>query len=273
MFINEITIVGDTSTVLIGADLTWSGGSYGYVLQDVQANPAPLEGSSLQHPRRWGGIGGNRIPGIRNIRLTGLVLARNIDEANRLRDDLVEAVYASVDPVKLRFTRDSVAVEWEAYLSGSPDISSALSSGGMWAASFDLVFVAEDPRIYSQTSETITPSTGGSAATNDGNTSTYPVFTIGGPASGTITGLVLENETSGEALTLTGISLVAGDTLLVDCTPGFERVQKGSTSYIGSRSSDSEFWALDAGSSTVSYSATGGTPATISCAFRHAWSS
>lgn len=51
--------------------------------------------------------------------------------------------------------------------------------------------------------------------TPGGDDQTYPTWRILGPASGSITSITIENETTERSITLTGFSLVAGQTLVI----------------------------------------------------------
>lgn len=279
MYVPQVTIVPPSglglSSVVVGRSISFAGGGYGYLLGSLRANPARLEGESRSMPRAWGGMGGSRSPGVRELTLTGKILARNFDEANRLWSRLLATCYGHEEPVRLRVTRDGVPTQIECWLSGEPEVTPA---GTLNDLNFNLHFVADDPRFYATSQSSATITTGGVVCVNAGDAETFPAFTVEGPSSGTITAFTVRNETTGEKMELSGISVGSGQTLIIVMKPGFERLQRGGASYFNNRSADSVFWGLRGGQSgggtnTVSYTATGATPTSVTATWRSAWSS
>jgi hypothetical protein len=94
---------------------------------------------------------------------------------------------------------------------------------------------------------------------NDGDVDTWPVWNITGPGSG----LILRNLTTGLLLSLTA-TLGAGESVEIDTTPGAKTVTKNDgTNLFGSLSTDSELWALAAGSNSIQIELTGATSASV----------
>lgn len=88
-------------------------------------------------------------------------------------------------------------------------------------------------------------------ALNSGDVETWPVWQIGGPGSA----ITLRNLTTGEYLTIAGISLNAGEYITVDTrptgtTPKTVRLADG-TSVFSALTATSSLWSLPVGSSSV----------------------
>jgi hypothetical protein len=101
------------------------------------------------------------------------------------------------------------------------------------------------------------------ACTNAGSFETRPTVTITGP----ITGPAVVNQTTGQAVSFTGMTLAATDVLTVD----FAAKQ----SYLNGvfRTADvlSSWWVLPPGTTTVQVTGTGATGSTMTVAWRDAW--
>lgn len=159
-------------------------------------------------------------------------------------------------------------------------------------ATLDVELVASDPAIYDNTltSLTLDPfessggldwdtsswplnwgaagTGGGSTFTNTGSWETWPVFTISGPTSGTLSNPIIENVTTGERLALNangGVSMTSGQSLIVRTHPA-ERSIAFSTgaSRRGKLSDDSVWFPLDAGTTELRFRASGSTTG-VSC--------
>lgn len=101
------------------------------------------------------------------------------------------------------------------------------------------------------------------AVTNAGSFETRPTITIAGP----ITGPAVVNQTTGAAVSFSGMTLAAGDQLVVDLL--------AKQSYLNGvyRTADvsSSWWSLPPGTTTVQVTGTGSTGSTMTVAWRDAW--
>lgn len=113
---------------------------------------------------------------------------------------------------------------------------------GKVACEFELTVRADDPRKYDNTLSTLATS---GTATNDGDITTYPTFTLG--SAGTPT------------LSLGSQSVVALSSLPSGTVIDFYRmtVTNGATDYFGNMSAASEFFGLAPGNNTVSSTVAG----------------
>jgi hypothetical protein len=87
--------------------------------------------------------------------------------------------------------------------------------------------------------------------TNGGDVEAWPVWTITGPGSS----IVLRNLTTGKELTISGLTLGAGETMTIDTRPGHKTIirQDGTNlwPYVVLSSSTSGLWSLTDGSNSV----------------------
>lgn len=101
------------------------------------------------------------------------------------------------------------------------------------------------------------------ACTNAGSYETRPTVLITGP----ITGPAVVNQTTGQVVSFSGMTLAASDQLLVDLST--------KTSYLNGayRTADvsSSWWVLQRGTTTVQVTGTGATGSTMTVAWRDAW--
>lgn len=117
---------------------------------------------------------------------------------------------------------------------------------------------------------------GGVLLENEGEWETWPIFTINGPSSGTLTNPIIENVTTGQRLALNangGVSINAGEELTVSTHPGnrYVRFSTGASRY-GKLSTDSEFFPLLAGSNELRFRASGSIAGSnVEVSARSAW--
>jgi hypothetical protein len=109
-------------------------------------------------------------------------------------------------------------------------------------------------------------------AVNNGMARTWPRFRITGPA----TNPIITNATARKSFAL-ALALAAGETLTVDMAPGARtdgvRVESGgrSTNVVGTRTGDSEFWALERGRNDVQVRLLDAVGATVAAEWEHAF--
>ncbi|WP_086846729.1 phage distal tail protein [Amycolatopsis kentuckyensis] len=91
---------------------------------------------------------------------------------------------------------------------------------------------------------------------NNGDVETWPVWQINGPGNS----ITLRNITTGELLTLTGVTLTAGQFITVDTRPGYGTVKMNDgTSIFSALTATSSLWSLAEGSNAVRLEMTGAT--------------
>jgi hypothetical protein len=160
-----------------------------------------------------------------------------------------------------------------------------------WASKSEMVpfrLVASDPAIYdnalsSETLDVFAASAGlsypvtypkaygasgsgaGTTVTNSGDWETWPVLTISGPSSGTLTNPIVENVTTGFKIALTangGASITTGQTLIIDTHPASRSIAFSTgASRRGKMSTDSDWWPLESGNNELRFRASGTTTA------------
>ena len=157
-------------------------------------------------------------------------------------------------------------------------------------ATCDITFWATDPRIYDSTTQTtiitlpaynagagwpiVWPTSWGASGTsgtasilNAGTFETRPLLTLTGP----VTNPTITNVTTGQFLTFTGLTMGAGDVLVVDLK-GHTAILNGTTNERGLLSASSSWWTLAPGYTTVQYTAnTTLTGSTLTVAWQSAW--
>lgn len=101
------------------------------------------------------------------------------------------------------------------------------------------------------------------ACTNAGSFETRPLVTINGP----ITSPAVVNQTTGQQVGFTGLSLTASDVLSVD----FNAKQGTLNGVYRPADTSSSWWVLPPGTTTVQVTGTGTTGSTMTVAWRDAW--
>ena len=157
-------------------------------------------------------------------------------------------------------------------------------------AQASVTFWATDPKIYDSTTQTtiitlplynggagwpiVWPTSWGSASTvgtasvtNSGNIETRPLLSLAGP----VTNPSLTNLTTGQSLTFQGLTLGAGDTLVVDLH-AHTAILNGTTNERGLLTAGSVWWTLAPGATTVQYTAnTTLTGSQLTVSWQSAW--
>lgn len=151
---------------------------------------------------------------------------------------------------------------------------------------FSIPLVAPDPRKYSTVLHQLTATQASAAAglappltppftlpagappmavacTNSGSFETRPTVTITGP----ITGPAVVNQTTGAAVSFSGMTLAASDQLVVD----FAARQAYLNGVFRPADVSSSWWVLPPGTTTVQVTGTGATSSTMTVAWRDAW--
>ena len=104
------------------------------------------------------------------------------------------------------------------------------------------VIKAQGAATWSSVTTTITPG---------GDIESAPLWTVAGPSSGTLTSVTILNDTTGQKLQFTGLSLTSGQSLVIP-TGHMQKVPLANgVSVYSKRSQDSEFWHLLPGGQQV----------------------
>ncbi len=95
--------------------------------------------------------------------------------------------------------------------------------------------------------------TGTTIINNTGDVDSFPTITV----PGACTNPTITNTTTGKTLQFVGLTLSAGQSLIIDCDARTAKV--GSVSKIALLSADSEFWTLAPGNNTITFGVSSGT--------------
>lgn len=208
--------------------------------------------------------------GARPVSLSGSIIAGSRAAVNALRAELLRVCrHHKGGPVAVRYTPADVEVELSCVVE---QVEVPTADGAR--LSFTLELLAADPvayRVGAEDTETLGSSGAPATVENMGDTEVWPTFTITGPSSGTTTGLVLGNSSTGETLTLAGLTFESGDVIEVVTRPGYEAITQDGVNLMGKRSAGAWFWALPPGASGVYLTATGGTGTSGDIAWTPGW--
>jgi len=92
---------------------------------------------------------------------------------------------------------------------------------------------------------------------NDGDWETWPRFVITGPSSGTVTPVKIENVTTGEDITFSGLTIPAGSTLVIDTHPSRRTVLFTDGANRWNTVAGSAFWPIAPGGAALRFRASG----------------
>lgn len=184
------------------------------------------------------------------------------------RAELLRMLMPGNDVVKLRFTDpDGAAYALDCYVISGPLFSSRDMLGNEFKAAFGLY--APDPTLYDETAmalsfglgggshtmlvPTVIPMTVGGSSIDmtqvlnyTGSYRSYPVIRITGP----ITNCVITNNSTGDKLDFTGVTIGAGAYYEIDCRYGYKTVESNAgVNKIGDLTDDSDLstFAIEAG--------------------------
>jgi hypothetical protein len=266
VLISTITVVApDGEQVVLGANSV-----PGYTLESVSLDPAPIAVVRRDLPAVTGGV---VLPGRRDVRiveLSGIILAPSATAAHAMRRTLVR-VFGDhgKDALRLAYQPENVEVELRGYTDGAPTFTDL---GGNLLR-FQVSIICPDPVALSTETQTVPVPVGGATASaaHYGDADVWPVITI--TAVGSLTGVTVSNAAAGgKAFTLTGLSVAAGQQIVIITTPGRESVKAGGVSVMDKRTTSSRFWAIKPGSNQLSASYTGsGSAPLVSVTYREGW--
>lgn len=239
------------------------------MLTDVSGFDAPeLRESADDLVQMDGGIHGDFYYSRRPVTLTGLVLnPASADERNRKMTKIMRAC---------RALRSDAIVEWT--LSGGYQqyISARLQNGprfeGAWQKSFQIGFVAADPRIYSKIyQQNAAPAASPYAAltlNNAGNADTWPLVSVRGPG----TNPTVVNYSTGQAIRLVYTIPTASDFVVFDAFNRTVKLNNTASVYSGIDFINSDWWALAPGDNEIRlYFDSFSTGASLTVEHRSAW--
>jgi hypothetical protein len=131
-------------------------------------------------------------------------------------------------------------------------IQAPLQAGNLTIGDFRIELVAEDPVFYSQTQKNtdVTFASGTGTVTNSGNAPVFPVARI----HGNIQNPSITNSTSGRAVSLSGITIAAGNYYDIDMLNETVKDPTGTSKYTYVNSDD--FFSLAKGNNTISLGGT-----------------
>ena len=240
----------------------------------------PMHGQVVSSAGDHGGYATPQFAGPRLMTLTILAIAPN----SALRDVARTQIAAAFPISDLATLRIDEAIPKQMLVRRSGEIPEKKEADT--DVRFTIGLVAPDPRKYGTTLHTATATQASAAAglappltppftlpagappmavacTNAGSFETRPTVTITGP----ITAPAVVNQTTGQAVSFTGMTLAASDQLVVDLN--------AKQTYLNGvyRTADigSSWWVLQPGTTTVQVTGTGATGSTMTVAWRDAW--
>ena len=177
----------------------------------------------------------------RNIILA--VMAKGGDEAAWFarRNTLMTIFRSSDSPLKLRITSGEMVRQIDCYLNGTMEMTPEVGLVPGWQR-VGIELYAPDPTWYDPDGASHVFMLGGGQAMNvplavpwqvgasaidqsivvayAGSWDAYPTILIDGP----VTGLLVQNNTLGDKLDFTGVTIPAGETYVIDCRYGYKTV-------------------------------------------------
>lgn len=258
-------------------------GTYAKLIGDDGWGMSPLhrlaERGPLQHGQTDRGF--RLDPRIGQLAL--IVLAATEDEMYAARDTLLSLFAPGDEPLALRWTLPSRTRQIDVQLVSGMEMSSR--ERGVWAQKIAVQLLAPDPTFYDPAGEAATFALGGggdalvvpltvpmvvgastidatATVANDGNWLSYPhLIRIVGPMEDP----VITNETTGEVLDFTGVTLGGGEWLDLDLRYGYKTVvDETGVNRIADLTEDSDLatWHLQPGANSIRVTGLDATEAT-----------
>jgi hypothetical protein len=264
-----------------------------YLIDSISGlGPPGIKVTELELPEQHGGVSHGLWHTARTVTVTGRVRVDTPDLLYTAVQALSRALAAQpAYPVSLRW-RGGRTMQALMRPAGPPDLG---VSTGLWRAGlcpFQLQLQADDPRWYAleEASGTIDPAEAGGGLdypldypldygagaegtllilVNEGTAPTPLAATFTGPPAGSVTQLVLHNQTTSELLTL-DFTLEPGHTLAVDT--GAKTITLDATaSRYAAKSPDSPWLQLAPGANVLAYRAQGSSGSQAAVTARSAW--
>lgn len=161
------------------------------------------------------------------------------------RDALMRIFRSSNSPVKLKIVNPDWVRQIDCYLNGTMEMTPEIGLSPRWQRVV-IELIAPDPTFYDPIGSTVAFALGGGGllavplavpmavgassidqsipVNYDGTWDAYPIITARGP----ITDLLIQNNTLGDRLNFTGITIAAGDQYVIDCRYGYKTVTRQS---------------------------------------------
>ncbi len=181
----------------------------------------------------------------RRIALT--LMARGGDDATWFarRGELLRIFRSSDNPVRLRITSGSMVRQIDCYLSGTMEMTPEIGVAPRWQK-VGIELYCPDPTWYNPAGQSVAFFLGGGGllaiplavpmqvgassidqsivVQHQGTWDSYPIITAVGP----ITNLLIQNNTLGDKLNFSGVTINAGDSYVIDCRYGYKTVTRTS---------------------------------------------
>jgi hypothetical protein len=161
------------------------------------------------------------------------------------RNTLMSIFRSSDSPVKLKITNGDTVRQIDCYLNGTMEMTPEVGTAPGWQR-VGIELYAPDPTWYNPAGESVAFALGGGgllaiplavpmqvgASSIDqsivvqyqGTWDAYPIITAVGP----ITSLLIQNNTLGDKLDFSGVTINAGDSYVIDCRYGYKTVTRTS---------------------------------------------
>lgn len=161
------------------------------------------------------------------------------------RNALMTIFRSSDSPLKLRITNGDMVRQIDCYLNGTMEMTPEIGLSPGWQR-VGIELIAPDPTWYDPDGESVAFALGGGgllavplavpmqvgastvdqtiAIQYDGTWDAWPIITLRGP----MTNPVITNETTGDKLDFTGITIGAGVDYVIDCRYGYKTVTRSS---------------------------------------------
>lgn len=242
-----------------------------YLDEDIQGLSLPeIRTSSGVYSGRDGGYIGAQFYGMRSMSLIGRCFGTDIVELEQKRRQLQDALRTKTVVMRVITNAGSTYLINCNLLRFDMPIKRTLES-----APFKIELIAADPLIYDDTAGaaltvTVNKAVGGGYVypvaypvlwtagvqnvnvNNAGNAQVAPTITLTGSAHDP----VIYNNTTGKLLRLSGFTMAAGDTVVINMAERTVLLNGGSV--FDKVSSDSQFWKLAIGNNLISLNSTGG---------------
>ena len=275
MILSSLTIQR-TSNPAAGVVLGEAGYSFvsgqitGYTITDVSMQPAPTVLRSSHMPHSAGGVVASGHADLRDVSIAGTILASSQHQANDLRRSLAAVCGdPGSDTISIIYATEGVEMALVGYVERVE-----FRVAGAYFLEYTITFRTGDPYAHSTAGSAVTASVGSSASTvgvmSHGDVSVFPTISLD-VTGGTVTGFVIRNTTTGEQLTVAGISAASGSTIAVKTRPGYETISQDGSSIFSKRVIGSSWPTVAGGANTFSVVTTGGS-ATLTIAWSDGWS-
>lgn len=273
MLLNTATLLApDDSSVELGVRSTDANGDVvGYLDVDIRVDPAALAVFRQDLAQLVGALAVQGRRTARVVSIEGTVVGTDRVDVNQRARALGEILSDHADElVRIRYDATGETLELGGVVDGAPEFEPVY---GKQALRFTASLICPSPVALEVTSKNVALSPSpGTACTNDGNATVWPVFTAT-VGSGTVTSIRIGNSSTGDKTTLTGLNMTAGQVLTLDGTPGRQVLNIDGVRVWDKRVAGSRWPSLPAGDSDlyVEVLAGGGTLSSRDATWRDGW--